>query len=76
MKLLTKNILIEFGFVENELKTKNNATVMTRDKVDIVIKDDGSFYYSNMGFDYPLKDLAALRKLYKELRREELKPLL
>ena len=76
MKLLTKDILIEFGFVENELKTKNNATVMTRDRIDIVMKDDGSFYYSNMGFDYPLKDLAGLRKLYKELRREELKPLI
>jgi len=74
MKLLSKDLLIEYGFVENELKTHNGKTVMTKDKVDIVISEDGLVHYSNMGFDYPLKDLSALRKLYKELRREDLKP--
>jgi len=74
MKLLTEDLLIEYGFVENKDKSQQNVKIFTRDKIDIAIKDDG-IYYSNMGFDYPLKDIAALRKLYKELRREELKPL-
>jgi hypothetical protein len=75
MKLLSKDLLVEYGFTEDKSKAKYNTTVMTRDKLDIVIKEDSSVYYSNMGFDYPLKDLAALRKLYKEVRSEELKPL-
>lgn len=74
MKLLTKDLLIEYGFVENKDKSKQNVKIFTRDKIDIAIKQDGIFY-TNMGFDYPLKDIAALRKLYKELRREDLKPL-
>jgi hypothetical protein len=72
MKLLTKELLTEYGFEENELKSINALEVFSKDKVDIIIKD-GQFYYSNMGFDYPLKDLAALKKVYKELRREDLK---
>lgn len=75
MKLLSKDVLMEYGFTENELKTHNGKTVMTRNKFDIVINEDGSVHYSNMGFDYPLKDLSGLRKLYKEVRREELKPI-
>ena len=47
---------------------------MTRDKIDIAIKNDG-IYYTNMGFDYPLKDTTSLKKLYKELRSEDLKPI-
>ncbi len=74
MKLLSREVLQEYGFTENLTKTSVEIEVFTRDKIDIVIKE-GSFYYSNMGFDYPLKDLTALRKIYKELRRDELKPL-
>lgn len=74
MKLLSREVLQEYGFVENPDKTSVENVVLTRDKFDVVIKG-GAFYYSNMGFDYPLKDLAGLRKLYKEARREELKPL-
>ena len=74
MKLLNKEILLEYGFIENSDKSTHTLEVMTRDKIDIIIKD-GLFYYSNMGFDYPIKDLAGLRKLYKELRSEDLKPL-
>ena len=74
MKLLTEDLLREYGFVENLEKSKLNVKIFTRDKIDIAIKNDG-IYYSNMGFDYPLRDIAALRKLYKELRREELKPI-
>jgi hypothetical protein len=75
MKLLSKDLLLEYGFTEDNSKTKHKTTVMTRDNLDIVIKDDGSIYHSNMGFDYPLKDIASLRKLYKEVRSQELKPI-
>ncbi len=73
MKLLSEDLFKEYGFSENPLKANRNVIkVMTRDKIDIVIRNDG-IYYSNMGIDYPLKDTAALKKLYKELRREDFK---
>ena len=74
MKLINKEILSEYGFVKNETKSTNDKMVMTREKMDIVIKLDGTVWYSNMGFDYPLKDLAALRKIYKEVKNIELTP--
>ena len=70
MKLLTKNLLKEYGFI-----AKDSDTIMTKDKFNVVIKNGGNFYYSNMGFDYPLPDIASLRKLYKEVKGEELKPI-
>ena len=73
MKLLSKDILLEYGFSENELKTSIKIEVMTRDNFDIAIKD-GQFFYSNLGIDYPLKDLAGLRKFYKEARNRDLLP--
>jgi hypothetical protein len=75
MKLLSEDLLKEYGFIENTIKTTPIAKIMTRDKIDIAIKNDG-IYYTNMGIDYPLKDTAALRKIYKELRREDLKPII
>lgn len=75
MKLLTEDLLKEYGFMENPEKSQINVKIYTRDKIDIAIKHDGIFY-TNMGFDYPLRDVAALRKIYKELRRVELKPLI
>jgi hypothetical protein len=75
MKLINKDILLEYGFVQNEQKSNPSAIIMTIAKVDIVIKSDGTVYYSNLGIQYPLKDLSALRKLYKEIRNTELKPL-
>lgn len=74
MKLLSKNLLLEYGFTESKTKATNVNEVMTRNNVDIIIKNGVSFYYSDMGNDYPLKDIAALRKLYKELKSEDLKP--
>ncbi|PBQ30471.1 hypothetical protein CNR22_01375 [Sphingobacteriaceae bacterium] len=73
MKLLSKDVLQEYGFSENIQKTNSWIEVMSRDNVDIVIKE-GNFYYSNLGIDYPLKDLAALRKFYKEIKNQDLKP--
>jgi hypothetical protein len=74
MKLLNEDILKEYGFIENVEKSNSLVKIMNKEKVDIAIKNDGIFY-SNMGFDYPLKDLTALRKLYREIRSEELKPI-
>jgi hypothetical protein len=74
MKLLSENLLREYGFVEDIKKSTTEVKIMTRDKIDIVLKSDG-IYYTNMGFDYPLRDLTALRKLYKEVRSEELRPM-
>jgi hypothetical protein len=75
MKLINKDILSEYGFVLKEQKSNSTDIIMTRAKVDIVLKNDGTVWYSNMGIDYPLKDLSALRKLYKEIRNTDLKPL-
>jgi hypothetical protein len=72
MKLLNEYILKEYGFIENVDKSTSSIKIMTREKIDIAIKTDG-IYYTNLGFDYPLRDTASLRKLYKELRREDLK---
>ena len=74
MKLLSEDLLREFGFTEETVKSNSRVKILSRDKIDIVIKED-KFYYSNMGIDYPIKDIAGLRKLYKELRSKELKPL-
>lgn len=73
MKLLSKDLLLEYGFIENSEKTTAWTEVMTRENIDIVIKE-GRFFYSNLGIEYPLKDLTALRKFYKELKSQELKP--
>ena len=51
MKLLSEDQLIEYGFTENPSKANRNAIkIMTRDNIDIVIREDG-IYYSNMGID-------------------------
>ncbi|MBL7921348.1 MAG: hypothetical protein JNJ40_13610 [Bacteroidia bacterium] len=73
--LINSNLLATYGFKINEKKSKERITVFYRDKFEVVLVDDGSLFYSNLGFDYPLKNLAALKKLYKEVRREELKPI-
>lgn len=75
MKLLSEDLLKEFGFTEDASgKQPNELKVMTKDNIHLVIRTDG-IYYRNMGFFHPLKDLASLRKLYKEIMSENLKPL-
>ena len=75
MKLLSEDLLKEYGFVEKpHIANRVIIKVMTRDNFDIVIREDG-IYYTNLGIDYPLRDTAALRKLYKENKNMDLKPL-
>ena len=51
MKLLSEDRLTEYGFIENSSKIiPNTIKIMTRDNIDIVIREDG-IYYTNMGFD-------------------------
>jgi len=75
MKLLSKDLLREYGFIDDINKSNSGIEVMAKDQFEIVIKENNSFYYSNLGIDYPLKDIAALRKLYKEVKRMELIPI-
>ena len=72
MKILTEDLLREYGFMDNPSKSSTRIKVMSRNEFDVSIKLDG-IYYTNLGFDYPLRDTAALRKLYKEVKNEELK---
>jgi len=72
MKILTEDLLREYGFMDHPAKSSTKVKVMTRNDFDVAIKIDG-IYYANLGFDYPLGDIASLRKLYKEVKREELK---
>lgn len=74
MKLLSKDLLAEYGFIRNNLKTSTSIEVLSREDIDICIKFDGSIYTINNGINYTLKDIAALRKLYKDLKKVELKP--
>lgn len=71
MKLLNKQVLSEFGFVELP-QTNNSNVIMSKNNFRITLKPDGSCIYSNTGIDYPIKDLAALKRLYKEVKREDL----
>ena len=71
-KVVNKDLLAEYGFEQIEEKTKDLLTVMAKDAFEVVVTADGAVFYSNMGFDYPLKDLATLKKVYKEVRRKEL----
>ncbi len=73
--LVNSELLLKYGFKINEIKSKDRLTIFYKDKFEVVLVDDGSLFYSNLGFEYPLKDLAALKKLYKEVRREELVPM-
>ncbi len=72
MKLLSIDILKEYGFVGNPAKSTVDVDVMSKDGMDVASKN-GTFYYVNLGIEYPLKDLTALRKLYKEIKNQDLK---
>lgn len=71
MKLISKQILFEHGFnvVSDELSPN---LIMTKGTFKVVLNANGTCTYRNTGIDYPLKDLASLKKLYKEVNRENL----
>jgi hypothetical protein len=48
MKLLSEDLLKEYGFIENTIKTTPIAKIMTKDIIDIAIKKEG-IYYTNLG---------------------------
>jgi hypothetical protein len=73
MKLLSKELLKEYGFVMDMDKSDSRVALMRMKDFEIIIKEGGNFYYSNLGIDYPLKDLAGLRKLFKEVKGRDLK---
>ena len=70
---LTLEILEAQGFKIDESKTKDRITTLSKNNFYITIVDDGSVFYPNLGFDYPLPTLSELQKVYKQVRREELK---
>jgi hypothetical protein len=72
MNLLTKELLKEYYFAENKQKSSIGLEILSRDCINIISKKD-KFYYSSKGFDYPLRNMLALKKLYKELKQEDLK---
>jgi hypothetical protein len=76
MKLLSKDILREYGFSDDVTKSNALVEVMNREGFDVLIQEGGLFFYSNFGIDYPLKDLTALRKVFKEAKSKELTPFL
>lgn len=49
--------------------------VMPIEQFDIVIKENNACYYSNFGIDYPLNDIEAQTKLYKDVKWTELRPI-
>lgn len=72
MKLICKEVLLEHGFSALPENSGPNL-IMLKGNFKLTIKPDGSCIYINTGVEYPLKDLAALKKLYKEVKSEELR---
>jgi hypothetical protein len=71
--LISKDLLSEYGFKETVNKEKTKGIALTKNNFTVVLKEEGECYFFSMGIAYPLKDIAALKKLYKEVRSEELK---
>jgi len=71
MKLLCKIVLEEYGFKELP-ENIGPDVIMEKDNFKLTLKPDGICHYSNLGIEYPVKDLTGLKKLYKEVKREEL----
>lgn len=73
MKLISRDLLNEYGFIETVNKEKAKGIALTKNNFTVILKEDGECFFISMGIAYPLKDLTALKKLYKEVRSEELK---
>ncbi|MCU0359610.1 MAG: hypothetical protein MUF75_02655 [Bacteroidia bacterium] len=71
MKLLCKIVLEEYGFIELP-ENIGPDVIMAKDNFNLTLKPDGACHYLNLGINYPVKDLAGLKKLYKEVKGMEL----
>ncbi len=59
MKILTEDLLSDYGFIDKSFKSTSNINVMTKNDFEISIRADG-MYYTNIWIDYPINDTANL----------------
>ncbi len=69
MKLIYKELLLEYGFFENNKNSNNKNIIISKKKMDIILKND-TFCCFFQGKQIELKNLTQLRKLYKEINGE------
>ena len=72
MKTMSEELLIQYGFEVSDVKNKSIIKTYSKNNFVVVMEKDGSFYYSNVGIEYPLKNEDDLQKIYFEARREKL----
>ena len=72
MKTITEELLFEYGFELSEVKDKSKLRKYSKNNSVVVMERDGSFYYTYLDIEYPLKDEDDLQKIYFEARREKL----
>jgi hypothetical protein len=72
MKLLCKIVLEEYGFTQLH-ENAGQETIMSKGSFKLSLNPDGTCTYFNLGIAYPVKDLTGLKKLFKEVRGQELK---
>jgi len=72
MKTITEELLFEYGFELSEVKDKSKLRKYSKNNFVVVMERDGSFYYTYLDIEYPLKDEDDLQKIYFEARREKL----
>jgi len=72
MKAITEELLIQYGFEVSDVKNKSIIKTYSKNTFMVVVEKDGSFYYTYMGFEYPLENEEDLQKIYFEARRERL----
>lgn len=71
MKLLCKIVLEEHGFTQLP-ENAGPDIIMSKDNFNPTLHPNGTCSYSNLGIIYPVKDLAGLKKLYKEVKGQGL----
>jgi hypothetical protein len=71
MKLIYKELLEEYGFFENHIKSQGKHSIMTKKEMDVIIKND-AFYCFFLDSEIQLKHLTHLKLLYKDINGEEL----
>jgi len=72
MKAVSEELLVQYGFESIEVKQKGIIKTFLKNNFVVVMEQDGLFYYSNVGIEYPLKNEDDLQKIYLEALREKL----